>query len=191
MSGAFPTSPVLRDIKITSYTPTLVSQTQSLKRQARSRGGHRWVITGRFPPMRRATMAPVYAFLVNQDGQKETFTFIPPVYGESQGTASGTVTTSGTTSVGATSATITGLTGTLLAGDFIKFQNHDKVYMLTADEAAGTINFKPALMEEVASGQQVVYDSVPFTVALASDSSSFDAVPGDINTLSVTFVEVI
>jgi hypothetical protein len=85
-------------------------------------------------------------------------------------------------SAGATSITLGGTgTGTLKAGDFIKFANHDKVYMVVADQAdisTGTLTIEPPLTTAVSSST-IVYDNVPFTVYLTNDIQEFGVVGND------------
>jgi hypothetical protein len=124
--------------------------------------------------MTRAEFMPIYSFVLAQKGQLETFQFIPPVVGSTEGNATGTVTTNGTFALGATSITIAGLTGTLKAGDFIKFANHNKIYMLTADRSgAGVMTIEPPLILAVGNGISITYTSVPFTVRLNNDLQQY------------------
>ena len=105
---------------------------------------------------------------------------MPPEVEDARGTASGTPT--GTASAGATSITLGGTgTGTLKAGDFIKFANHSKVYMVVADQSdisTGTLTIEPPLTTAVSSST-IVYDNVPFTVYLTNDIQEFGVVGND------------
>ena len=188
MSGSFPTSPPANQISVKSVTPTLVSVTHSLKRQVRARGGQRWLLDVNFPPMTRAEFQPIWAFSVKQQGQYESFTFTPPIVSQSSG---GVVTHSVTTSsaaIGATSVTIASLSGTLKAGDFIKFSGHDKVYMLTADCAsASSIAIEPALVAAVAGAETITWNSVPIKVAFASDLREFSTGAGKGNNILFSY----
>ena len=38
-----------------------------------------------YPPMTRQTFAPVYAFIIKQRSQKETFQIVPPVISSAKG----------------------------------------------------------------------------------------------------------
>ena len=65
-------------------------------------------------------------------------------------------------------------TGTLKTGDKIKFSNHDKVYVLTADinldgSSVNALQFYPPLTTAVTSSTTVVYENVPFKVRLQDD----------------------
>jgi hypothetical protein len=188
----FPTTPTPSSIKITGVSPTLTSVTHSLKRQARSRGGQRWLIEANYPAMTRSTFAPLWAFANAQQGQYNTFTFIPPIYGDTSGTATGTLLVNNASgySAGDSSITCDGLTGTLKAGDFIKFTGHDKVYTLTADGST-TIAIEPALLSAVADNETVTYNDVPFTMAFADDSQEMSVGTDQMIGFSIKLVEVV
>ena len=72
--------------------------------------------------------------------------------------------------------------GTLkCTADFIKFANHDKVYMVVADQAdisTGTLTIEPPLTTAISSST-IVYDNVPFTVYLTNDIQEFGVVGND------------
>jgi hypothetical protein len=192
MSGTYPASPEASTVNITSLQPNLMSETRSGRRQVRSIGSQRWAITATYNPMTRAEFMPVYAFVLGQKGQLESFQFVPPVVGSTSGTATGSVTTNGSFSLGATSVTIAGLTGTLKAGDFIKFDSHSKVYMVTADRVgAGAMTIEPPLFEAVGTGIGVTYSSVPFTVRLNNDVQQYRLGGYERYTYEIDMVEAI
>ena len=188
----FPTSPTASSIKITSISPTLTSVTHSLKRQARQRGVQRWALELDYPPMTRAEFAPLFAFSVAQKGQYQTFTYQPPIYSDTSGTATGTLLVNNASgySVGDSTVATDGLTGTLKAGDFIKFAGHDKVYMLTADGST-TLTIEPPLNDTVADDEAITYNDVPFTVAFVNDSQSFGRGAADLHDFSISLVEIV
>jgi len=192
MSGSFPTTPVADSIKITSITPTLVSLTHSLKRQVRSRGGQRWAIDATFPPLTRVQFAPVWAFAQQQRGQYGTFTYQPPIYKDTSGTATGTMLVNNAAGYVAGSSTIAtdGLTGTLKAGDFIKFAGHDKVYTITADGAT-SLSIEPPLTNSVADNEVITYNNVPFTVAFESDLQEVSVATNGFVAYGVKLIEVV
>ena len=190
MSGSFPITPVANSINISSITPTLVSLTHSLKRQARSRGGQRWTISATYAPLSRAEFAPIWAFAQQQRGQYGIFTYEPPIYKDTSGTATGTLLVNGGDSAGDSSIACDGLTGTLKAGDFIKFAGHDKVYTLTTD-ATTTLAIEPPLMSAVADNEAVTYNDVPFTVAFADDKQIMSVGTNQLIGFSIKLVEVV
>ena len=186
----FPTTPTASSISITGISPTLTSVTHSLKRQARQRGGQRWSIEADFPKMKRVDFAPIWAFALARKGQYETFTYVPPIYGSTSGSATGTLSANGSATAGASTITTDGLTGTLKAGDFVKFSGHDKVYALTADGDT-SLSIEPPLLENVADDETVTYADVPFTVAFVKDSQSFGRGAADLHDFSISLVEIV
>ena len=172
--SAFPTTPTPLSVTLKSLQPSLSSTAHSLKRQVRSRGGQRWSFKLSYGHMRRDEMAPLIAFALAQRGQFGSFTFIPPVIG-SRRAGAGALTVRTATSSGR-SVPVQGAVSTAIAkaGDFVKFTNGTKVYMLTADvttnsSGQATLSIEPALYAAVSVSEAVVLDSVPFTVAFASD----------------------
>ncbi len=187
---SYPTTPNPSSLKITGVSPTLTSITHSLKRQARSRGGQRWLIEANYPPMTRSDFAPLWAFANAQQGQYNTFTYKPPIYKDTSGTATGTLLANGAASAGDSSITCDGLTGTLKAGDFIKFAGHDKVYTLTADGST-TIAIEPPLLSAVADNEAVTYNDVPFTMSFADDNQEMSVGVEQLVGFSIKLVEVV
>ena len=181
MSGTFPTSPAFQSLNIQSIQPTLISRTISGRRQARQIGGQLWKMTATFPPMTRAQFAPIYAFIVAQRGRYESFSLVPPVVGNPQGSAAGTPLVNGASQTGRSLETDgwTQNTAIFKAGDYLKLAGNDKVYMVTADattavsSSALTLTIEPALVASPANDEVIIYESIPFTVALASGVQEF------------------
>jgi hypothetical protein len=184
MSGAFPISTAkFESLGIKSTQNTLISKSQSGKKLARQIDGQRFGFTARIITGKRSDVyGELMAFIIKQRSGKENFTIIPPEVEDARGTASGTP--HGTASAGATSITLGGTgTGTLKAGDFIKFANHDKVYMVVADQSdisTGSLTIEPPLTTAVSSSN-ITYDNVPFTVHLTNDMQEFGVVGADNN----------
>ena len=86
MSGAFPSSPEASAVNIKNNQTTIVSTSISGRRQARQLQNQRWSMTVAFPPMTRASFAPIFAFITAQRGKKETFTYTPPIIDDALGT---------------------------------------------------------------------------------------------------------
>lgn len=201
MSGTFPTTPEIEHLKITSWQPTLVSVAHSLARQARSRGGaQRWAIEATYPSnLSRAELAPVFAFALKQRGQYSIFTFTPPaLWGTARGAAGGTPQVNLAGQTGRTVNTkgwTHGVTGILRAGDFLKFNGHAKVYLVTADansdsNGQAALNIEPALMAAPADNEAIVVANVPFSVAFAGDVQEFDVSWPNKHAYKMSFVEV-
>jgi hypothetical protein len=182
MAGAFPISTAQFDsLGIRSIQNTIISKTISGKKLARQIDGQRWGFTARIITAKRSDVyGELMAFIIKQRSGKENFTIVPPEVEDARGTASGTP--NGTASAGATSITLGGTgTGTLKAGDFIKFANHDKVYMVVADQSdisTGSLTIEPPLTTAVSSSD-IQYDNIPFTVHLTNDIQEFGVVGAD------------
>lgn len=186
----FPITPKISSIAITSISPTLTSLTHSLKRQARRRGGQRWLIDVKYPPLSREQFAPIWAFSIAQQGQFKTFKYIPEIYGSTSGEATGSLTVDGALTAGDSIITTTGLTGTLKAGDFIKFNEHDKVYMITADGST-TLNIEPALIADVADLETIIYNDVPFNLSFTGDTTNMSVAVNRYVSFSLKLVEIV
>jgi hypothetical protein len=182
MSGAFPISTAkFESLGIKSIQNTIISKTVSGKKLARQIDGQRWGFTARVITAKRSDVyGDLMAFIIKQRSGKENFTIIPPEVEDARGTASGTP--HGTASAGDTSITLGGTgTGTLKAGDMIKFANHSKVYMVVADQSdisTGTLNIEPPLTTAVSSSD-ITYDNVTFTVHLTNDVQEFGVAGAD------------
>ena len=195
MSGTYPTSPEFSSIGFSSEQKTITSTTDSGKMFAVQVDGQRWKFSASYPPMSRADFSPVYAFIMQQRSQKETFQIALPDLKNAKGNVSGTITVSGSHSAGDTTIDITGITGTIKAGDFVKF-GHDKVYMVVADATGdvsnnATITIEPPLRTALSNAESVTYDGVEFTVRLTNDVQQFKT--GDIDTyrFEVDFIEAL
>jgi len=182
MAGSFPISTAkFESLGIRSIQNTIISKTISGKKLSRQIDGQRWGFTARIITAKRSDVyGELMAFIIKQRSGKENFTIVPPEVEDARGTASGTP--NGTASAGATSITLGGSgTGTLKAGDFIKFTNHDKVYMVVADQSdisTGSLTIEPPLITSVSS-TDIQYDNVPFTVYLTNDIQEFGVVGAD------------
>jgi hypothetical protein len=177
MSGTFPTAG-FTTLDFQSNNNSKVTTSISGRTQRIKSGVQYWSFKLQSPPLDRNDFFSQYSFIVQQEGQVESFTIVPPVVGSTRGTAAGTVTVNATVAAGQSTCNSTGGTGTLKKGDVIKFSNHDKVYMLTADvdldgSTVDTLNFYPALTTAITASTTVTYNNVPFTVYFDSDNLSY------------------
>ena len=182
MSGPYPTSPTFAALGFSSEQKTITSTTDSGKMFSVQVDGQRWKFSASHPPMSRNNFAPVYAFIIKQRGQKETFQIIPPVISSARGNEQGTVLVNGAHTAGDTTITVNGhhnnSNGAFKAGDLIKFGSHSKVYMIIEDVNpsgnASTLTIEPPLRENLADDATITYDNVPFTVRLTNDIQQFN-----------------
>jgi hypothetical protein len=192
MSGTYPTDPEFQAINVVSKHSTLMSETVSGRRQFRSVGGQRWEFTARYNPMTRAEFMPVYAFVTSQQGMLGSFMIVPPVISSTSGTASGSMLVNGNHAIGDSTISVDGFTGTLKAGDFVKFASHTKVYMVIADRSgAGVMTIEPALVEAVSNDQSVTYNNVPFTMSLLRDTQEYSLSSNEYFTYEIDMSEVL
>ena len=133
MSGAYPTTPTFSAINFKSRWYNVISESITGRTQGRHLGGHRFEFSASYPPLKRANHVLVDVFLEQQKGGSQTFTIVLPVISSASGSPSGSVTVTGAHSIGDSTIVVGGLTGTLTAGDVVKFANHSKVYKITAD----------------------------------------------------------
>ena len=139
MSGTYPTTPEFRSMNFSSEQKTITSTTDSGKMFSVQVDGQRFKFSASYPPMSRTDFAPVLAFIMKQRSQKETFQIALPDLKNAKGDVSGTVLVNGSHSAGDTTITVDAMTGTLKAGDLVKFA-HSKVYMIVADVTADGSN---------------------------------------------------
>ena len=195
MAGTYPTSPEFSSIGFASEQKTITSTTDSGKMFSVQVDGQRFKFSASYPPMNRSEFAPVYAFIMKQRSQKETFQISLPDLKNAKGDVSGVVETNGTASAGDTSVTVDGMTGTLKAGDFVKFNGHSKVYMVVADATASagsaTLTIEPPLRENLSDNEVVTYDGVEFTVRLTNDVQEFNTGDLDLYRFEVDFIEAL
>jgi len=195
MAGTYPTTPEFRSMNFASEQKTLTSTTDSGKMFSVQVDGQRFKFSASYPPMSRTDFAPVLAFIMKQRSQKETFQIALPDLKNAKGDVSGTVLVNGSHSAGDTTITVDAMTGTLKAGDLIKF-SHDKIYMIVADVTAdgsneATLTIEPPLREALADDSSVTYDGVEFTVRLINDLQQFNVGVDNYYRYEVDFIEAL
>ena len=133
---------------------------------------------------------------MKQRSQQNTFQVSLPDIKDAKGNVSGTVLVDGAHTAGDTTITVDAMTGTLKAGDFVKFANHSKVYMVVADVTAdgsndATLTIEPPLRSNLANNEAVTYDGVQFTVRLSNDVQQFKTSVIDQYTFELDFIEAL
>ena len=189
MSGAFPISSAkFQTMGIRSIQNTIISKSQSGKKLTRQVDNQRFGFTASIITAKRSDVyGELMAFIIKQRSSKENFTIIPPEVEDARGSETGTVLVNGVHAIGDTTIAMDGFAGDgagrFKAGDFIKFESHDKVYMVVADATsssnASTVTIEPQLIKALSDNSVVTYDNVPFTVFLTNDIQEFGAVGAD------------
>jgi len=195
MAGTYPTTPEFASVGFSSEQKTITTTTDSGKMFAVQVDGQRFKFSASYPPMNRSEFAPVYAFIMKQRSQKETFQIALPDLKNAKGDVSGTVLVNGSHSAGDTTIDVDGMTGTLKAGDFVKFAGDTKVYMVVSDATAvagaATLTIEPPLRSAIADDAAVTYDGVEFTVRLTNDVQQFNTGDLDLYRFEVDFIEAL
>ena len=186
MSGAFPISTsAFSTMGIRSTQNTILSVTDSGKKLSRQIDGQRFGFTAKIIVGKRDDVyGELMAFIIKQRSGKENFTIVPPELKNAKGHETGTVLVNGSHTAGDTTIAMDGFAsdtaGALKTGDFIKFANHSKVYMVVADVTpssnSATVTIEPPLVSSLADNEAVTYDNVPFTVYLTNDVQEFGTV---------------
>ena len=196
MSGTYPTTPEFRSLNFASEQKTLTSTTDSGKMFSTQIDGQRFKFSATYPPMSRSDFQPVYAFIMKQRSQKETFQISLPDIKNAKGNVSGTVLVKNSHTAGDTTITVDAMTGTLKAGDLVQFAGHNKVYMVVADATAdgsneATLTIEPPLRSAVSDNAVVTYDGIEFTVRLTNDLQQFSTDDLDTFKFEVDFIEAL
>ena len=196
MSGTYPTSPEFRSMNFSSEQKTKTSMTDSGKIFSTQVDGQKFKFSATYPPMSRSDFAPVLAFIMKQRSQKETFQIALPDLKNAKGNVSGSVLVKNAHTAGDTTITVDAMTGTLKAGDFVKFAGDTKVYMVVSDVTAdgsneATLTIEPPLRSAISDNASVTYDGVEFTVRLTNDLQQFTTDDIDTFKFEVDFIEAL
>lgn len=198
MSGTYPSTPRPATVSLKSKTQNYMSISQSGRRNIRTTGAHRWTMTASYTNLSRQEFMPLYAFLMDQDGQFDTFDFVVPDLQTPRGSGGGTPLVNGASQVGKSIVTDGWNLSELVLrqGDVFKFTGHNKVYMCTQDltsdgTGAGTLNFAPALVQSPLDDEALIVTNVAFRVMQAGTLQEYAARPPLLYNYDVSFIEVI
>jgi hypothetical protein len=156
---------------VRSNHPVFASDTLSLSRQISRRAAQRWEIETQLEPLSQ-TANELFVDIVTK-GYSEAVTIITPQnYGViSKRTRTDPATATGT--LGAGSVTISGGSGLIPKGTFVKFANHTKVYMTTTErDGPGTVSIYPNLISGVSAQTMTCGDDVIMTCLYDLDTIS-------------------
>ena len=186
--GNFPTSPGFQTVNFKQNDTTQVTRAQSGRAIRNQIATTIWSATLRFPSMSIDEWRPIQAFIAQARGPLNEFDVILPTISESQSINKqlfdGTITVNDNTAAGATTVNVGSSTGTdavnlLKAGDLVRFTNHTKVYMITADintdDSAGNFDLliTPPLIEAVTASEAVETTDVRIRMAISNDTQEF------------------
>lgn len=116
MSGTLPTTPAFRTYRLTSKQPVFVDYSQSNRRHSRKTSAHLWNISVTWPTLSSDELWPIFAFLLSQDGEANSFQLSLPDKNTPNGLWGGTPLVNGASQTGNT-LLIDGGSGTNLLSD--------------------------------------------------------------------------
>lgn len=172
MSGELPSSPGFAITELESSDPTLKTTAHSGKDKTRKFGGHKWMFSAQYDVLTKEEFRPIWAFLLSQRGEWDSFTVKPTEFATPLGAGGGTPAVAGASQTGY-SMDIDGCplstTGWLKAGDPFTLANQSKVYVLTSDAdtdgtGAVTLEFIPELIDSPADGELLTITDIAFTM---------------------------
>ena len=144
-------------LTVVSNQPVFATDTLSLRRQVVSQNVQRWEIVTRLEPSNQSA-----DFLVHSvtNGHNQVFSVrMPQVYRRSDATNSAGITLTANAASNANQVQVQNL-GFIARGEFIRFSNHSKVYMVTEDLTGnGNLKIFPRLRQAVPIGSTVFYGS--------------------------------
>lgn len=174
---------------IKSNEPVFHSESVSLKVSRVKQGAQRWELEFGLVMQDSSSFLPD---MVNNF--HTTVTMEMPqlnVRGETinQGSCTSSVSPTGSIAAGTTAIGLTGMSNgsTINKGRFVKFSNHDKIYLVTSTTIAdgfgfGTLNIYPGLVSSVTGATQLLYRD-------GTDSITFTAYRDIDNVQGITFVD--
>jgi ribosomal protein S28E/S33 len=137
-------------MSVVSNQPVFVADTLSLKRQVLSQGVQRWEISTNLEPSNNSA-----DFLLHSvtNGYDQVFDVqVPQVFKRSGETSTATTVRVNSLNAANSSTISCNVNGTLLKGEFIKFTNHDKVYILlnnVTTSSTAQLQIYPSLRTQV------------------------------------------
>lgn len=168
----------LTSMDVESNNDTKITTATSGRTQRVAVGGQYWSFKINSTFMEEDDFRAQYTKFITLDGQVKPFLFNPKFI--SSGTPSGTLTVSDDYVAGSLECRSTGGSGSLKKGDFIKFSNHDKVYMLTedvnlnqVDSSEDVIKFYPNLVTAISNTTTIIYTDVNFVCYLDQNRVGF------------------
>jgi hypothetical protein len=199
--GQFPTTPSFQAVNFKINTPTITTETNAGKIRRVGFGHSYYTMEAKYPSLTASQLGEVTGFVATAMGPLFSFEIVIPElsYSKAPITTANNVATTGNVSVGQRFVNLTGVgvnnTIILKAGDFFRFNNHSKVYMVTQDvttSGSGTANvqFSGSVVSSVTSGTRIWTNGVPFTMILESPEQQFESSYGGISSLSLSMREV-
>jgi hypothetical protein len=181
------------------YTPTVATQSQSLKVIARSFPTHQYRCKLEIAPVKRKTYGREFAaWQESVSGRAKTISVQIPDRSNCRGLLYGTVEVDGNYAYGLKSITLStpliSVNNAVKAGDCLSFGSHTKVYTVLQDASTNgagkvTVLLTLPLLKNIDNLNAVVYDNVPFIMRQMEDVQSFKIDAGSLHTTPVLDLE--
>ena len=195
----YPTNPTFQSVKFQSITPAQVSETFTGKTRRVGLGVtyYAWEVV--YPNLLPLEAGQVKGYLAQTFGQQYSFEIVLPNISYSSLVDQTTTipVTDGALTAGATSVALTNCganKNVLAAGDFFKFNNHTKVYMVTTactsnSSGEATLYFSSACQSAVPDNTALTITAVPFTAIVEDPEQEFSVGIGGITNITVKMRE--
>jgi len=205
MAGTYPSSPSFQAVDFRINSPGKISESFSGKIRRISAGTQYYSFGVQYPNIVARDFGPVAAFIARQYGSYDSFQIVLPEISYPKGNnysfigtpqvASASALAVGTSSIPCNNFGGASKTEVLRAGDFIKFANHNKVYMVvenvnTNSSSEATITINPGLTQTVPIGTLLTTTAVPFTVVMEEFQQEYSVSFGGITTMTLSMREV-
>jgi len=195
----YPQSPSFNAVSFRVNTPSITTETYSGKLRRTGYGNSFYTWQVKYPTLTPGQAGIVTGYLAQTLGPAFSFEIILPElsYSKSPNQPSTTPYLSTAASKGDKVVYLDncGNSKIILAGDFIKFANHSKVYQVVGtatSNASGemTLYFSGSLVNDVPISTNLIFNGVRFTAVTENDVQQFDVGSGGMTSLSVNMREV-
>lgn len=186
--GTWPSTTGFRSVDFETITATRVTETQSGRAIRLATASSKFGVRIQYPRILPEDFRAIQAFASQAQGSLNSFDIVLPKISYTQGDyPTQTMYVTAAQSVGDTAISVATNAGNsitvLKAGDVVRFENHTKVYMLTADATTdgsglATLNITPglntAIEDDSAGGNTAVtVNAVPFRMFINGDVQKF------------------
>lgn len=171
----FPLERFIKNVTFEHITNTLISRGAAGYREAANYGGGFWSIQVSTRPLSRAYADVFSGFLDGLRGGLDIFNLTIPFYSKPKLAYSGVVLVDGASQTGR-DIEVDGMptnTTVLRQGEFVKFENQNKIYRLREDlvsdiTGAGTLKLHMDIVSTIpGNDDNVVFNNVPFRVSIS------------------------
>jgi|APSaa5957512576_1039674.scaffolds.fasta_scaffold01970_4 hypothetical protein len=218
MSGTLPNNKFL-NVVISSNTPTITTTSVSGMRQSKQIATQFWTIEADYVPLNIKESKEIMGFLAKQRNSLYDFDVVVPNISHSSGSVNDVIASNPalntlmtvTSDVSAGNNTLSFDTAInssyftdlnvdasegLVSGDFITFTGHNKVYQVLDNvdfngTGGGTFTVFPNLMSNISSGEEIIYNDVPFVVYNTQSAQDIGFTLGDTTEITLTLQESI